>query len=126
VPKKGKTPEEIAAHLVSGVFRAIGIPIRAREIHEAFAKQQPPQAAKLPPRAEYAAPPPKAKPAPTIPWRVILGFSTINGPEYPTRKEIETRYRDLVRVYGIPDTGGSIETFRAVTAARDAALKEIE
>jgi hypothetical protein len=56
-----------------------------------------------------------------IPWRVILGFPQ-NKPV--TVEEIQSRYKKLSTVYH-PDAGGSAESFRAITEARDIAIRDL-
>jgi hypothetical protein len=61
-----------------------------------------------------------ALPAPT--WRDELGFAP--GAK-PTPAEIETRYRDLAKRWH-PDTpDGNAEKFKAITAAREEARREL-
>jgi DnaJ domain len=65
-------------------------------------------------------PPPAAVAKREIPWRVILGFPQ-NKPV--TAEEVQSRYKKLSTVYH-PDAGGSEESFRAITEARDVALRD--
>lgn len=64
-----------------------------------------------------------ALPAETgVHWTSVLGLS-LNV----TREEVSAKYLRLVKERGAhPDVGGSAEEFKMLTAARDAALKEIE
>lgn len=55
------------------------------------------------------------------PWRRILGFEDF---EAPLIREVNTRYRQLAKKHH-PDKGGDPEKFKIITAARDAALKEL-
>jgi hypothetical protein len=141
-------PETATAKLLGRFARAIGIPVHDREV-EGFiniAPSPPPprrvtleefnafvyahrQADRFDPRCTPEPPPPAAPPAPTgkIPWRVILGFAP---PAIPTADQVQERWRQLSKIYhprgehsGTPS--GYDESFKAITAARDAALQDI-
>jgi len=60
-----------------------------------------------------------ALPAPSVDWRAILHISG-----NASKEDVIARYRALAGERH-PDTGGSQEAFYELTAARDAALREI-
>jgi hypothetical protein len=60
-------------------------------------------------------------PPPAIDWRGVFGFEARSMPEVA---EVKRRYREAA-VHHHPDRGGDPEKFKTITAARDAALKEL-
>ena len=61
-----------------------------------------------------------ALPAPS--WRDELGFPLDS---MPTGHELETRFRELAKRWHPDKPDGNAEKFKAITAAREAALKEL-
>ncbi len=118
--KPPETAEELAGELLSGLFGMAGIRIDRAVFVNALGKSVRVRSAETPSSIPPPQPPPQKKQPPAkIPWRVILGFAST-----PTVDEVKKRYRELSKIYH-PEAGGSRDSFEAITAARDAALREL-
>lgn len=64
----------------------------------------------------------EALPPPPTGWRAVLGY---RGGDMPSAEDVEKLYRIMAKAHHPDRPGGNGEKFRALTDARDEALKEL-